>query len=125
MFKKPLATLKSFSPLRSSDRRKFQNETYESYPSLKENALKKINILCLTHFSSYNQPGTVYVADNKPLWIKLLNLPPIPTVYTLWEYPAILPTLYTWGPVVRKLMDGADLMIPGLVSLDGTLPNVN
>lgn len=57
----------------------------------------------------------------------------------------MLPTLYTWGPVVQKLMEGAgklafkwlsltqvliplskDLMIPGLVyGPEGTLPQVN
>lgn len=66
----------------------------------------------------------------------------------MWQYPTMLPLLYTWGPVVRKLMDGAgnavnflridiiwilsyinrtiDLMIPGLVlGPEGVLPNLN
>lgn len=25
----------------------------------------------------------------------------------MWQYPDMMPKLYTWGPVVRKLMDGA------------------
>lgn len=31
-------------------------------------------------------------------------------VYTMWQYPTMLPLLYTWGPVVRKLMDGAGMI---------------
>lgn len=25
----------------------------------------------------------------------------------MWQYPDMLPKLYTWGPVVQKLIDGA------------------
>jgi translation initiation factor 2D len=25
----------------------------------------------------------------------------------MWQYPNMLPKLYTWGPVVKKLIDGA------------------
>jgi hypothetical protein len=25
----------------------------------------------------------------------------------MWQYPNMLPKLYTWGPVVAKLMEGA------------------
>ncbi|ORX50552.1 hypothetical protein DM01DRAFT_1096375 [Hesseltinella vesiculosa] len=148
MFKKPIATLKSFSPLRSSDKRRFQNEIYEAYPALK--ALKiqeqeQINqqnqqdqqpeapsdtleatipapaalfpdtVKVAKFVSHCKQPGTVYVADNNPLWFKTIDGPPIPTVYSMWQFPTMLPTLYTWGPVIEKLMEGADLMIPGLV----------
>jgi hypothetical protein len=28
-------------------------------------------------------------------------------VHTMWQYPNMLPKLYTWGPVVAKLMEGA------------------
>lgn len=31
-------------------------------------------------------------------------------VYTMWQYPNMLPKLYTWGPVVRRLMDGAGIL---------------
>jgi translation initiation factor 2D len=25
----------------------------------------------------------------------------------MWQYPNMLPKLYTWGPVVKKLIEGA------------------
>lgn len=31
-------------------------------------------------------------------------------VYTMWQYPNMLPKLYTWGPVVQKLIDGAGIL---------------
>lgn len=86
MFKKPFANLKSFSPLRSSDRRRFQTEAYEAYPNLKE--------LCSAEDASHLMPddlrsakfiahsgvsGTVYMSKKQTVWISLENLPPIPT----------------------------------------------
>ncbi|ORZ10863.1 hypothetical protein BCR42DRAFT_333177 [Absidia repens] len=124
MFKKPVTSLKSFSNLRSSDRRRFQTETYDAYPELKtkcteENTHLMPDTLQSAKFVSHiERPGVIYVANGKPIWFKLLDLPPIPTVYTLWQYPTILPTLYTWGPVVQKLMDGA------VNGPDGSLPQV-
>ncbi|KAF7727001.1 hypothetical protein EC973_008114 [Apophysomyces ossiformis] len=133
MFKKPLTNLKSFSPLRSSDRRRFQNEAYDAYPQLKEKCSQEgamplmPDTLQSAKFSTHiGTPGVVYVGDKNPLWIKINDHKPIPTVYTLWQHVDCLPILYTWGPVVRKLMEGADLMIPGLVpGPDGKLPNVD
>ncbi|KAL9558325.1 hypothetical protein MBANPS3_000948 [Mucor bainieri] len=139
MFKKPLANLKSFSPLRSSDRRRFQNEAYEAYPSVKEictaapteegaspTHLMPDDLRSAKFISHTGTAGVVYKSEKQALWISLENLPPIPTVYTLWQYPNMLPKLYTWGPVVRRLMDGADLMIPGLVlGPEGKLPELN
>ncbi|KAI7891532.1 uncharacterized protein EV154DRAFT_464103 [Mucor mucedo] len=133
MFKKPFANLKSFSPLRSSDRRKFQNEAYEAYPSVKEICTKEgashlmPDDLRSAKFTSHNgTSGLVYMSEKQTLWVSVENLPPIPTVYTMWQYPNMIPKLYTWGPVVRKLIEGADLMIPGMVyGPDGTLPHLN
>ncbi|KAG2231959.1 hypothetical protein INT48_001268 [Thamnidium elegans] len=132
MFKKPFANLKTFSPLRSSDRRRFQNEAYEAYPSLKQICSEEgaphlmPDDLRSAKFTAHSGvTGTVYMSKKQTTWISLENLPPIPTVYTMWQYPDMLPKLYTWGPVVQKLIDGADLMIPGLVlGPEGVLPTL-
>ncbi|KAI7857575.1 hypothetical protein BDC45DRAFT_500145 [Circinella umbellata] len=134
MFKKPPAAVKSFSPLRSSDRRRFQNEAYEAFPHLKEKCTQEgasplmPDPLQGAKFKSHiNENGFIYVADGKPLWLKLENRtqPVVPTVYTLWQHPDTLPLLYTWGPVIHRLTEGADLMIPGLVlGPEGKLPDL-
>ncbi|KAI8991996.1 hypothetical protein BDF20DRAFT_847680 [Mycotypha africana] len=132
MFKKPLANLKTFSPLRSSDRRRFQTEAYEAYPLVKEictaeggSPLMPDDLRSAKFISHSGTSGKIYMSGKQVLFISLEKLPPIPTVYTLWQYPSMLPKLYTWDPVINKLMEGADLMIPGLVpGPDGTLPQL-
>lgn len=66
--------------------------------------------------------GTVYVGahpgqDERILWIQYGKDPKlIPTVYTLWHNPDIVPLIHTQDFVVdQKLRGGADLMVPGLV----------
>ena len=39
-----------------------------------------------------------------------------PTVYTLWKYPQLLPFLTTWTPVMQRIANGADLMLPGVIT---------
>ncbi|KAI7906394.1 uncharacterized protein BX663DRAFT_427508 [Cokeromyces recurvatus] len=129
MFKKPLANLKSFSPLRSSDRRRFQNEAYNAYPSLKEictsdeegapHHLMPDDLQAAKFVSHVGTPGIVYKSEKQALWISIEKLPPIPTVYTMWQYPNMLPKLYTWSPVIHKLMEGA------VLGSEGALPTLN
>ncbi|KAL8724084.1 MAG: hypothetical protein Q9166_008145 [cf. Caloplaca sp. 2 TL-2023] len=62
--------------------------------------------------------GTVYVGshpgqEQRVLWIKLEDRL-IPTVYTLWQNPRLVPLLHTPDVVLQKLRGGADLMTPGL-----------
>lgn len=71
--------------------------------------------------------GTVYVGTHpgqeaRILWIQYGKSPDlIPTVYTLWQNPDIIPLLHTPDFVAdEKLRQGADLMIPGLVKARGT-----
>jgi translation initiation factor 2D len=49
------------------------------------------------------------------LWVKFDGEALFPTVYTLWKNPGLLPILHTHPPVIEKLQNGADLMIPGMV----------
>ncbi|KAJ4419493.1 hypothetical protein N0V82_004938 [Gnomoniopsis sp. IMI 355080] len=71
--------------------------------------------------------GTVYVGahpgqEARILWIQYGKSPAlIPTVYTLWQNPDIVPLLHTPDFVAeQKLRQGADLMIPGLVKARGS-----
>lgn len=45
---------------------------------------------------------------------------PTKIVYTLWKFPDLIPGLTTWNPVVDKLRNGADLMIPGVITANNT-----
>lgn len=86
MFKKPLANLKSFSPLRSSDRRRFQNEAYEAYPAVKDicsqegsSSLMPEDLRSAKFTSTTGTSGIVYISEKQTVWISIENLPPIPT----------------------------------------------
>ncbi|KAL8769876.1 MAG: hypothetical protein Q9209_004314 [Squamulea sp. 1 TL-2023] len=62
--------------------------------------------------------GTLYVGRHsgepqRVLWIRL-DERLIPTVYTLWVNPGLVPLLHTPDVVLQKLRGGADLMTPGL-----------
>ncbi|KAJ1980841.1 hypothetical protein H4R35_000949, partial [Dimargaris xerosporica] len=71
--------------------------------------------------------GTLYFGDGKdPLWFQtLLEKPPavvLPTMYTLRQFPTMLPVIQTHPPVLEHLVSGADLMLPGIVVPAAGLP---
>ncbi|KAH9015488.1 hypothetical protein EDB85DRAFT_2076347 [Lactarius pseudohatsudake] len=124
MFKKPLADIKTFAPLRSSDRRKFKarmTERFQLAPEIADTLVP--DGLLVRKFRAYNgNPSVLYVStDGDPLWFgvgKGSSSPSddlIPTVYTLWKYPTLLPTLTIHTTVVPVLVSGADLMVPGVM----------
>ncbi|KAJ2630922.1 hypothetical protein H4R22_002330 [Coemansia sp. RSA 1290] len=138
MFKKPYQT-KTQSALRSSACRHLIQESKEKFPqawsSYEENStgteapvLSKLQVVKFT--SHVGDKGEIFLNEsNEPLWIRAE--PPgaktqllVPTVYTQWRFPDMLPILWTWQPVVEKLIGGADLMIPGLVVPKSGLPEL-
>ncbi|KAG9044626.1 hypothetical protein FS837_007787 [Tulasnella sp. UAMH 9824] len=65
--------------------------------------------------------GVVYLdpATGDPLWLSIGKNTKqllIPTVYTLWKR-RFLVSLSTPGPAIERIQDGADLMIPGVISI--------
>ncbi|KAI0935165.1 hypothetical protein AcW1_005169 [Taiwanofungus camphoratus] len=121
MFKKPLAELKTSAPLRSSDRRKLKQRVLQTFPALQadEGDLLVPDGLLSQKFSTHlDEPGVAYFSpEGDPLWFSVGKGSDdlIPTVYTLWKRPDLLPFLSTPAAVVPKLVNGADLMIPGVV----------
>ncbi|KAJ1963173.1 hypothetical protein GGI12_002208 [Dipsacomyces acuminosporus] len=80
--------------------------------------------------SHVGDKGEIFYSDaGDPLWVKV-ELPGsnvaalVPTVYTLWDFPTMLPILWTWKPVIGKLVGGADLMVPGLIVPSDGLPDL-
>ncbi|KAF9213651.1 hypothetical protein BGZ59_005024 [Podila verticillata] len=140
MFKKPVASLKSFSPLRSSDKRRLRDEILASFPELKEmespipdtpiNTVITPEGLQSAKYTSYiEEPGTMYTdAEGTPLWFKIScskkETMIVPSLYMLWKIPTLIPGLTTWNPVVDKLRNGADLMIPGIITSNTEIPEI-
>ncbi|KAJ7717576.1 eukaryotic translation initiation factor SUI1 family protein [Mycena metata] len=126
MFKKPLSTLKTSAPLRSSDRRKLKQRVISSFGLSPEDGdvLVPEGILSVKFSTHLNEPGIAYLApDGDPIWFTLGKGSEdlIPTVYTLWKRPKLLPFLSTPAAVIPVLVGGADLMIPGVVHLTPSL----
>lgn len=56
----------------------------------------------------------IYYSNSNPVFFLLDDIL-YPTVYTLWKYIDLLPTVTTVPPVLEKICNGADLMAPGVV----------
>ncbi|KAJ7041154.1 eukaryotic translation initiation factor SUI1 family protein [Mycena alexandri] len=126
MFKKPLSTLKTSAPLRSSDRRKLKQRVISSFELSPEDGdvLVPEGILSVKFSTHLNEPGVAYLApEGDPVWFTLGKGSEdlIPTVYTLWKRPKLLPFLSTPAAVIPVLVGGADLMIPGVIHLTPSL----
>ncbi|EIN05784.1 hypothetical protein PUNSTDRAFT_91371 [Punctularia strigosozonata HHB-11173 SS5] len=129
MFKKPLADLKTSAPIRSSDRRKLKQKVVQTFGlQAEEGDLLVPEGLQSVKFSTHvGEHGIAYLAaEGDPLWFTIGKGSEelIPTVYTLWKQPRLLPFLSTPSAVIPVLIGGADLMIPGIVQHSSNLaPN--
>ncbi|TFK47137.1 hypothetical protein OE88DRAFT_1637122 [Heliocybe sulcata] len=129
MFKKPLGDLKTSAPLRSSDRRRLKQSIAEKLQLSPEDAelLVPDGLKSVKFENHQGKPGVAYLSqDGDPLWFTLGkgSQDLIPTVYTLWKKFDLLPNITTPEPVIPRIQDGADLMIPGVVSWPSPLaPN--
>lgn len=71
-----------------------------------------------TRYTAPNIDGTIYIdEDNVPIWFKEKhNDILIPTVFTCWANPSLLPILLTHEVVIEeRLFNGANLMLAGTV----------
>ncbi|KZT25055.1 hypothetical protein NEOLEDRAFT_1134285 [Neolentinus lepideus HHB14362 ss-1] len=129
MFKNPLADLKTTAPIRSSDRRRLKQGIADKFQLSPEDAelLVPDGLKSVKFKSHQGKPGVAYLSqDGDPLWFTLGkgSQDLVPTVYTLWKKYDLLPTITTPEPVIPRIQDGADLMIPDVVSWPSPLgPN--
>ncbi|KAF4964583.1 hypothetical protein FSARC_7489 [Fusarium sarcochroum] len=141
MFKRK-PDIRNLAPLRSSDRRKLADQIIRDYQvplpestgddaSSSSQSVLRNSLLpestSSARFITPTEQGTVYIGthpdqDERVLWFQTGKNPRlIPTVYTLWRNPNLVPLLHTPDFVVEeKLKQGADLMVPGLVKARGT-----
>ncbi|RGP81024.1 translation machinery-associated 64 [Fusarium longipes] len=141
MFKRK-PDIRNLAPLRSSDRRKLADQIIRDYqvsipqqsddgPSSSSQSTLRNSLLpestSSARFITPTEQGTVYIGahpdqDERVLWFQTGKNPRlIPTVYTLWRNPNLIPLLHTPDFVVEeKLKHGADLMVPGLVKARGS-----
>uniref|UniRef100_A0A6P4F5V4 Eukaryotic translation initiation factor 2D n=1 Tax=Drosophila rhopaloa TaxID=1041015 RepID=A0A6P4F5V4_DRORH len=118
MFLKPYRP-KSSAALKGSDSKKFRQRVEAAFPHVSVDQLVQAKaavtqVKILTHGGVQSM---VYCVDKLPLFFELDGGNLVPTLYSLWSVPDILPYFTTHEGVLPKLTNGADLMLPGVVPL--------
>lgn len=121
MFKRK-PQVKSSSNIKSSERRNLLNKLCETYQIDRSGLLKEKELALLpatTKQATYHteeQKGTIYYDSNeKPIWFKNRDSNLYPTIYTLWTISGILPIVLTNSFVIERIMNNANLMLPGCI----------
>ncbi|CAF3930765.1 unnamed protein product, partial [Rotaria sp. Silwood1] len=127
MFRKDFKS-KGYTQVKSSDRKKLRQQIQQIYSTLNDDILSLIiptgkgddftscKLLLSTGddilvYSTNKIPWFFIIEDNKSKIERIL-----PTVYLLWKCPDLLTLkFHTHKHVFNKLMNGADLMLPGLI----------
>ncbi|KAJ2782181.1 hypothetical protein H4R18_002447 [Coemansia javaensis] len=140
MFKKPFQTKPRYS-IRASGCRQLAEEARELFPQAwgpVEQAGRAAGgdadadadspvpgRLLAAKFTSHvgDKGEIIYSEAGNPLWLRAEirgreGAVLVPTVYTQWRFPGVLPIVWTGAAVVDKLIGGADLMTAGLVVPD-------
>ncbi|XP_005101830.1 eukaryotic translation initiation factor 2D [Aplysia californica] len=118
MFLKPFR-VKTQTSVKSSDRKKLRSDILNQYPCLTEQDVatlvpNKEEMSATKICTSGDDNVLVYSVAKNPIFYDIFKRL-YPTVYTLWQFPEMLPTFRTWPPVFSKLQKGADLMLPGVI----------
>lgn len=109
--------------IKSSERRNLLSSICKDYDIEKEKLLKEDELDLLpaiikqaSYQSIQGQKGTIFFdTDEKPLWFQPRDHPLYPTIYTLWKSAYILPIILTNDPTIERLLNFANLMLPGCI----------
>ena len=128
MFRKDFKS-KGHTQVKSSDRKKLRQQLQETFPGVLTDDLlaciaptgKGEDFTACKLVLSTGDDAIVY-STNKIPWFFVVEEPRskteriLPTVYFLWKCPDLLPLkFHTPKPVFNKLLNGADLMLPGVI----------
>lgn len=111
--------IKSNTKLRSSERKKFLTKVLENFKLNDDNISSlfpsKETVTNLKIISHSSDLISIYICQGTPLFFEHEeNI--YPTIFLLWQIPNLTPYIKVHSGVVPKLSNGADLMIPGIVT---------
>ncbi|EDW04489.1 eukaryotic translation initiation factor 2D [Drosophila grimshawi] len=111
--------LKSSAALKGAEAKKLRARLELAFPHISMETLlpAKANVTQLKILTHGGIASIVYCVEKQPLFFELDGGQLVPTVYTMWAEPHILPYFTTHEGVLPKLSNGADLMLPGVVPL--------
>lgn len=128
MFVKPVKT-KSNTQIKSTERKKICAKIGAKF-NISEDDLSKLfpnkgTMNQLKLVAHNGQAVSVYTNDKRPMFFEISKGPDdsvtdqqlFPTVYALWILPDMVPVFTTHAAVLPRLAAGADLMLPGNMSL--------
>ena len=121
IFKKSVA-VQATHQLGGKDQKRLVKELALNFPALTEKEVKKLlpsKAEVLVHKMS-NKAFVYQVAGGNPVFFEY-DEELFPTVYALWKYPKLAEGLLTYSEVSPKLMQGVDLMLPGVIVPPGGL----
>ncbi|KAB7493865.1 Eukaryotic translation initiation factor 2D [Armadillidium nasatum] len=100
--------------------KKLNAEIIQNFPALSDDEVlsflpSKADVNLIKAYCYKGEIANIYQIQKEPLFFKIDKSPELyPTVYLLYKFPYLLRTFTTSTPVVSKLMQGADLMLPGI-----------
>jgi malignant T-cell-amplified sequence len=122
MFKKETINPGSKTKIKSSVQRGIRAKILETYPLLEphlESILPKKSQLDLVKLPDR---VSLYSLDDTPLFFQHMDDPIIPHLKIVHQYPQCFRTIGIDRGAIRFVMSGATLMVPGLTSAGGNLP---
>uniref|UniRef100_A0A1I8N399 SUI1 domain-containing protein n=1 Tax=Musca domestica TaxID=7370 RepID=A0A1I8N399_MUSDO len=110
--------LKSNAPLKASEAKKLRARLLAEYPDANSEVLipPKSNVTTLKIVTCGEIQTSVYCVDKLPIFFENEEKKLVPTIYAIWKVPDLLPYFTTHPAVLPKLNNGADLMLPGVVT---------
>ncbi|KNC86142.1 hypothetical protein SARC_01711 [Sphaeroforma arctica JP610] len=118
MFRKPFH-VKTNSAIKTSECRKLRANVLQAFPSVTTEQLDSVvpvkgEVRLAKLQTSADGIVLCYVVNSVPLFFSTKDGPLLPTVYALWLLPSCVPSLSTNSFVAKKILGGADLMLPGV-----------
>jgi len=120
IFIKPFR-VKSNTQMKGSDKKKLKASLKKFFPNLSDEDLNSLlptkEEIVVSKIFTFNEESVLLYIHNKNTVFFEMEKDKIffPTIYTLWKYPELIPYLTTWPPVMSRIANGADLMLPGVI----------
>ena len=120
MFLKPFR-VKSNTQMKGSDKKKLKATLKKHFPKLSEDDLNillptKDEIVVSKIYTFAEESVLLYIHGKNTVFFELEKEKIFyPSVYTLWKSPDLLPCFTTWTPVMARIANGADLLLPGVI----------
>ncbi|KIV78836.1 hypothetical protein PV11_06446 [Exophiala sideris] len=122
MFKKDL-TAGAKSKVKSSVQRGIRAKVLETYPALEPHIDEIMPKKSQVDVVKLPDRVSLYVLDDRPLFYQHMDDPITPHLKIVHQYPHAFKTIRIDRGAIRFVLSGATLMVPGLTSPGGILPD--